>query len=126
MQKNSDQSTLLFIDLGHSKNRLGGSALAQVYRQLNAEVPDLDDAMDLKNLFAFIQRCRQDDLILAYHDRSDGVCYTLQRCVSRVIGRDCNYRGWLKIFIFFQFVCEELGFVIQVKTNFGKAVTALG
>ena len=30
LQKNSNQSTLLFIDLGHSKNRLGGSALAQV------------------------------------------------------------------------------------------------
>ena len=35
-------------------------------------MPDLDDPVDLKNLFAFIQRCRQDDLILAYHDRSDG------------------------------------------------------
>ncbi|MCH2325535.1 MAG: phosphoribosylformylglycinamidine synthase, partial [Pseudomonadales bacterium] len=95
LQKNSDQSTLLFIDLGHSKNRLGGSALAQVYRQLNSEVPDLDDAMDLKNLFAFIQRCRQDDLILAYHDRSDGGLITTvaEMCFAGHCGVELQLQG---------------------------------
>ena len=95
LQKNNDQSTLLFIDLGHNKNRLGGSALAQVYRQLNAEVPDLDDAVDLKNLFAFIQHCRQDDLILAYHDRSDGGLFTTvaEMCFAGHCGVDLQLRG---------------------------------
>ena len=34
---------LLLVDLGRGKNRLGGSALAQVYGQLGAAPPDLDD-----------------------------------------------------------------------------------
>ena len=33
---------LLLIDLGAGRNRLGGSALAQVYGRIGREVPDLD------------------------------------------------------------------------------------
>ena len=35
-------SCLLFIDLGNGCNRLGGSALAQVYGQLGDECPNMD------------------------------------------------------------------------------------
>ena len=42
---------LLLIDLGRGRNRMGGSALAQVYRELGAVAPDLDNAADLKNFF---------------------------------------------------------------------------
>jgi phosphoribosylformylglycinamidine synthase len=40
---------LLLIDLGHGRNRLGGSALAQVYGQVGNIVPDVDDAAALRN-----------------------------------------------------------------------------
>lgn len=63
---------LLSIDLGRGQNRLGGSALAQVFNQVGNEAPDLDDAEDLKAMFAVIQGLNQDDKLLAYHDRSDG------------------------------------------------------
>ncbi|MGH8465328.1 MAG: phosphoribosylformylglycinamidine synthase subunit PurQ, partial [Pseudomonas sp.] len=48
------------------------SAVMQVYRELGCEAPDLDDPADLKNLFALVQQLNAADLLLAYHDRSDG------------------------------------------------------
>src|SRR5690554_8178239 len=35
---------LILIDLGRGQNRLGGSALAQVYNRIGQQAPDLDDA----------------------------------------------------------------------------------
>lgn len=68
----STESALLLIDLGAGKNRLGGSTLAQVYNQIGSEAPDLDDPEQLKSFFAAIQELLAEDLILSYHDRSDG------------------------------------------------------
>ncbi|CAG7601945.1 phosphoribosylformylglycinamidine synthase [Candidatus Vallotia tarda] len=65
-------SVLILIDLGHGRNRLGGSILAQVTQQIGDSVPDVQDAQDLKSFFSAIQRLNQDGQLLAYHDRSDG------------------------------------------------------
>src|SRR5690606_15521310 len=72
LQTNKGETDLLLIDLGRGRNRLGGSAVMQVYRELGCEAPDLDDPADLKNLFALVQQLNAADLLLAYHDRSDG------------------------------------------------------
>ena len=66
------ETALILIDLGHGKNRLGASALTQVMQQLGDDVPDLDDASDLKNFFNAVQRLNREQKLLAYHDRSDG------------------------------------------------------
>ena len=71
-QLHGSDSVLLLIDLGRGKNRLGGSALAQVYNQTGEQVPDVDSVTDLKQFFSAIQTLNQLGLILAYHDRSDG------------------------------------------------------
>jgi phosphoribosylformylglycinamidine synthase len=65
-------TTLIAIDLGAGRMRLGGSMLAQVLGQFGNEVPDLDDAERLKSLVAAINALRADGKLLAYHDRSDG------------------------------------------------------
>jgi phosphoribosylformylglycinamidine synthase len=66
------QSRLLFIDLGNGRNRLGGSALAQVYGQVGDKSPDLDDPQLLIRTFNAVQQLVEDQLITAGHDRSDG------------------------------------------------------
>lgn len=69
------ETELILIDLGQGKNRLGASALAQVYKQIGNEVPDIDGAAGaekLKALFTVISQLSKADAILAYHDRSDG------------------------------------------------------
>ncbi len=66
------ESDLLLIDLGKRSNRLGGSALAQVYKQVGHHAPDLNDPQAMKHFFALIQSMNSEGQILAYHDRSDG------------------------------------------------------
>lgn len=72
LRTDKGESDLLLIDLGRGRNRMGGSALAQVYRELGDVPADLDSAMDLKNFFSLVQQLNERDLLLAYHDRSDG------------------------------------------------------
>jgi phosphoribosylformylglycinamidine synthase len=68
-------TSLILIDLGRGKNRLGASALAQVTQQVGNDTPDLDNPQDLKAFFAAIQQLNADGKLLAYHDRSDGGLY---------------------------------------------------
>lgn len=63
---------LVLIDLGLAENRMAGSILAQVLNQSGDISPDLDSPKTLKNFSEAIIKLRQDNHILAYHDRSDG------------------------------------------------------
>jgi phosphoribosylformylglycinamidine synthase len=63
---------LILIDLGRGQNRMAGSALAQVYKQVGHHAPDLDNPEAIKGFFQAMRDLREDELMLAYHDRSDG------------------------------------------------------
>jgi phosphoribosylformylglycinamidine synthase len=65
-------SVLVLVDLGAGRNRLGASALAQVYGCTGAEPPDLDDPARLAGFFSAVQALNADGALLAYHDRADG------------------------------------------------------
>jgi phosphoribosylformylglycinamidine synthase len=65
-------SALILVDLGEGRNRLGGSALAQVTQQIGDAAPDLADPALLAAAFGTVQRLAAQGLILAVHDRSDG------------------------------------------------------
>ncbi|MBE7368222.1 phosphoribosylformylglycinamidine synthase [Ramlibacter pallidus] len=68
----TEDTTLVLVDLGRGRNRMGGSILAQVLEQPGGAVPDLDDAQDLVRLVDAVNALRAQGRILAYHDRSDG------------------------------------------------------
>ena len=72
LRTNLGDTKLILIDLGAGINRMGGSALAQVYGEVGNMAPDLDDPARLKVFFAAIQNLNSDGKLLAYHDRSDG------------------------------------------------------
>ncbi|MEO5340045.1 MAG: phosphoribosylformylglycinamidine synthase [Magnetococcus sp. MYC-9] len=72
LRRDRGESDLLLIDLGQQRNRLGGSALAQVFGQMGQEPADLDHPELLKGFFAAIQALNSAGKLLAYHDRSDG------------------------------------------------------
>jgi phosphoribosylformylglycinamidine synthase len=65
-------TTLVLIDLGRGKHRMGAGILAQTLKQSGHTVPDLDDATDLVNLVNAVNTLRSRDQVLAYHDRGDG------------------------------------------------------
>ncbi|MFC2021258.1 phosphoribosylformylglycinamidine synthase [Chloroflexota bacterium] len=70
--KRPGESKLVLIDLTNGKNRLGGSALAQVLSQIGDDSPDVDDVLLLKSAFNAVQQMMDNGLVLACHDRSDG------------------------------------------------------
>jgi phosphoribosylformylglycinamidine synthase len=75
LRTDEGETELILIDLGAGRNRLGGSALAQVYKRVGNEAPDIEGpegCQKLKGFFAAIQRMNREGKILAYHDRSDG------------------------------------------------------
>ena len=65
-------SRLLLIDLGVGKNRLGGSCWAQVHMKSGGTPADLDSPQLLGSMFAALRELKDQGLVLAYHDRSDG------------------------------------------------------
>lgn len=107
-------SRLWLLDLGRGQNRLGGSALAQVYRKLGSESPDLDAAEDLKAFFSVIQALVADQALLAYHDRSDGGLLTTvaEMAFAGHCGVDIELPAEQDVMG--ALFSEELGAVIQV------------
>jgi len=111
-------TTLLLIDLGQGKNRMAGSALAQVYKQVGDVVPDLDEAHLLESFFDLIQKLNGENKIFAYHDRSDGgVLVTLcEMAFAGHVGLDIRLdeRTTDPLRALYN---EELGAVIQVRNR---------
>ncbi len=64
-------TSLVYVDLGRGRCRLGASCLAQVYNRLGDEPADAV-AADVKAFFNAMQKIVAGGLALAYHDRSDG------------------------------------------------------
>ncbi|SHK46260.1 phosphoribosylformylglycinamidine synthase [Halomonas caseinilytica] len=123
-----DESDLILVDLGGGRNRLGGSALAQVYGQVGDECPDLDDPEDLKAFFSVIQGLNADGKLLAYHDRSDGglLVTLLEMAFAAHAGLEIKL-DWLidePTDAFNALFAEELGAVIQVSREHTEEVLA--
>ena len=113
----NEATDLLLIDLGNGQNRLGGSALAQVYRKVGSEAPDVDDAEDLKAFWAVVQGLLSDDKLLAYHDRSDGGLFTtlVEMAFAGRVGIDINLDPLATADTLAALFNEELGAVLQVR-----------
>jgi phosphoribosylformylglycinamidine synthase len=118
-------SSLLLIDLGRGQNRLGGSSLAQVYNQIGNEAPDINPLL-LKSFFIAMQKLHDKNLVLAYHDRSDGGLLTTlvemafaSRCGLSVSLDNLPGTDLERLF------SEELGAVLQVTAQHKDEVLAV-
>ncbi len=111
-------TTLLLIDLGQGKNRMGGSALAQVYKQVGDVAPDVDSAVLLKSFFELIQTLNSDGMLLAYHDRSDGGAFVTlcEMSFASHLGLNVQLDDMHgdALHVLFN---EELGAVVQVRNR---------
>lgn len=106
---------ILFVDLSNGKNRIGGTALAQVYKSLGNEVPDVQQIDILKNAFKAIQLLIAEEKILAGHDISDGGLITclLEMCFAGISGINVNilHKTGSPIEILFT---EEIGWILEI------------
>ncbi|MGB0409204.1 MAG: phosphoribosylformylglycinamidine synthase [Opitutales bacterium] len=133
----SDDSVLLLLDLGEGKHRLGGSTLAQVYNQVGATPPDLDDPAKFVAFFAAVQELLSDALILSYHDRSDGGLFAtvaemafagrrgINLVLDKVVGASLAVPAASESKLSALFA-EELGAVIEIdKSKLAEVMTVL-
>lgn len=66
------ESILMFVDLAERHKAMGGSALAQVLGKLGNEAPDVRDTRLIVDYFDALSQLHEENVVLAYHDRSDG------------------------------------------------------
>ncbi len=118
LQINAGDTELLLIDLGGGQNRLGGSALTQVFSALGEQSPDVDSAPILASFFTAIQQMLADNLLLAYHDRSDGGLFVTlaEMAFAGNVGITAQI-GSLSPDVIASLFNEELGGVIQVRSS---------
>ena len=122
LRSDKGDTRLVAIDLSGGKNRLGGSCLAQVYKQLGTETPDVDNAEHLKGFFNAMQTLVREEKLVAYHDRSDGGLFTTvaEMAFAGQTGVDIDLSklpitdGGSDLEVLFS---EELGAVIQIRES---------
>ncbi|MGB6451966.1 MAG: phosphoribosylformylglycinamidine synthase [Steroidobacteraceae bacterium] len=124
-------TSLWLIDLGIGRNRLGCSALAQVYGALGEEPADLDDPQLLIRLAAALAELNSAGTLLAYHDRSDGGLFAT--LAEMAFAGHCGLSVDLSPLAaagresaLAQLFAEELGVVVQIRaTDEPRLVDAL-
>ncbi|MBT8345915.1 MAG: phosphoribosylformylglycinamidine synthase [Desulfofustis sp.] len=108
-------SALIFIELSSGRERLGGSALAQVCGQIGEISPDMEDAQLVRRGFEAIQQLVSDKQITAGHDRSDGGLITtvLEMAFAGNCGLSLDLEGESSVFK--KLFSEELGYVVECR-----------
>ncbi len=119
-------TALWLLDLGGGHDRLGASALMQVFNRGGGVPPDLDDPHRLQAFFTFIQQATSQGLLLAYHDRSDGglIVSLLEMAFAGHCGLQIQLDGWGETTLRTLFT-EELGAVFQVSENNSERLQVL-
>jgi len=119
------ESSLVLIDLGNGKNRLGATALAQVYKQLGDKPADVDNAEQLKGFFNAIQSLVSNDKLIAYHDKGDGGLFVT--LAEMAFAGHCGVKANIEALgedALAALFNEELGAVVQVKNDELESVLA--
>ncbi|KAA8894464.1 CobB/CobQ-like glutamine amidotransferase domain-containing protein [Sphaerosporella brunnea] len=121
--KRIDGSKLVFVDLAQGNMAMGGSAVAQVFKQVGNSAPDVRDIDELKAFFEGCRLVRKSGLVEAYHDRSDGGLFTTiaEMAFAGRVGVDIDLKSYAKSAsvddIIPALFNEELGAVFQVKDS---------
>ncbi|ENM5761576.1 phosphoribosylformylglycinamidine synthase [Vibrio mimicus] len=118
-------SSLVLIDLGNGQNRLGATALAQVYKQLGDKPADVDNAVQLKGFFDALQTLVRNDKLVAYHDKGDGGL--LVTLAEMAFAGHCGIKANIETLgddALAALFNEELGAVVQVKNDELNSVLA--
>lgn len=126
LRTDKGDTSLILVDLGAGKNRMGASSLAQVYKQLGDVTPDVDSPELLKGFYNAMQALVADSKLLAYHDRSDGGLFTTvtEMAFAGHTGVTVDLAG-LTGSDLEALYNEELGAVIQVTNSDLDAVKAV-
>ncbi|MBT4962960.1 MAG: phosphoribosylformylglycinamidine synthase [Francisellaceae bacterium] len=105
---------LVLVSLSKQR-RLGASILDQINCSKNSDVPDVDSEK-LINFFKIMQKAKQENLVEAYHDVSDGGVFSAvcEMSFAGNYGFDIDIAGNDLISLMFT---EELSAIVQLKDS---------
>ncbi|CAG9785046.1 unnamed protein product [Diatraea saccharalis] len=109
-------SALVYVPVSSGKYRLGGSALAQCYKQLGDITPDLDNPTVLKSIFKTTQALLKEKKLLSGHDVSEGgfVTTVLEMGIGGLRGLAIDMKVETNVSVIEALFNEELGIVVEV------------
>ncbi|KAJ0179869.1 hypothetical protein K1T71_004460 [Dendrolimus kikuchii] len=112
-------AALVYVPASPGKYRLGGSALAQCYKQLGDNPPDLDDPAILKSLFKITQKLMKENKLLSGHDISEGGFITtlIEMGIGGLRGFSVDFQVNNNVSVIEALFNEELGIVLEVSKN---------
>ncbi|CAH2075330.1 unnamed protein product, partial [Iphiclides podalirius] len=109
-------SALIHVPVSPGKYRVGGSSLAQCYKQLGDNPPDLDNPSVLKSLFKTTQKLLKEKKLLSGHDISEGGFITtiLEMGIGGIRGLTIDLQVEKGVPVIDALFNEELGIVVEV------------
>lgn len=124
-----EDSMLVLVDLGLSKNRMGGSILAQTTQRFGDTAPDCEDPTLLGRFVTSLRKLELSGCVMSYHDRADGGLFAAaaeMQFASRIgirltLDSLLEAHGATVLNTLFN---EELGALIQVPSDRVKEVVA--
>lgn len=114
-----ERSALVYVSVNPGKYRLGGSALAQCYKQLGDTPADLDNPAILKSMFKVTQKLLKDGKLLSGHDVSEGgfITTVLEMAIAGIRGINLSYKVEQNVTPIEALFNEELGIVLEVSSS---------
>ncbi|KAJ9438827.1 Phosphoribosylformylglycinamidine synthase, partial [Diplonema papillatum] len=115
LKRTGEETVLLLVQLGgENKRRLGGSVLAQTYSTMGNEAPCMGSTDHILAFAAATTTLRDQNLVLAYHDRSDGgwIVSVAEMCFAGRQGASISVQTDASVLA--ELFNEELGVVLQV------------
>lgn len=112
-------AALVHVPVSPEHYRLGGSALAQCYKQLGDNPPDLDDPTVLKALFKVTQKLLKENKLLSGHDISEGgfITTVIEMGIGGLRGLEIDLQVGNNVSAIETLFNEELGIVVEVSKN---------
>src|SRR5690606_36777084 len=125
LARGDGDTLMLLLDLAGGRLRLGGSCVGQSYGEYGGESADLDDPAKPLVFIVAARAPRDRNLVLAYHDRSDGglfatlagMAFASRMGLEITVPPGVDLLGWL--------FAEEPGAVIEVRAQELPAVTSI-
>ncbi|XP_022815968.1 phosphoribosylformylglycinamidine synthase [Spodoptera litura] len=111
-------SALIYVPVNPGKYRLGGSALAQCYKQLGDNPPDLDEPTVLKSMFKVTQRLLKEGKLLSGHDVSEGgfITTAIEMGIGGIRGLNLDVQVPSNVSEIAALFNEELGIILEVRS----------
>ncbi|QEU61897.1 Ade6 [Kluyveromyces lactis] len=121
LNREAGDTILVLVDLAalQEKRSLGSSAFLQVYNQIGDTAPTVHDNKVLRGFLESLLDLHKTDLVLSYHDRSDGglLVTLLEMAFASRCGLDVVIDTVKDGNAFVPLFNEELGAVFQIKES---------